>query len=93
MSLINHLSRTQEQTYGLYRRDLWRTLLCNGMDSPDIQRRLTKVCENIVSAEILPSWTEEDRDRMKENCGTSGILQVGSKPPKLLSYIYMLCFK
>lgn len=72
---------------------MWRSLLCNGMDSPDIQRRLTKVCETVISAEILPTWTEGDRDRMKESCGNSGILQIGNELQKLLSYIYMLCFK
>lgn len=45
----------------LYGKDLWRTILTNGMDPCVIYRRP----ENVISAGTLPAWTEKDRDKMK----------------------------
>lgn len=46
-------------------KNLWRTLLCNGMNPLDIYGRSTQFFENGISAETLPVWTEGARDRTK----------------------------
>ena len=47
---------------GLSRKDLWKA---SYLMAYNIQKRPIKSLENVIPAEILPAWTERDRDRIK----------------------------